>query len=402
MRRRCFRAAFPPEQRAYLHSQSQQSGRSTQSLSPRVLKFSGASTTWAWPFLATLRFVLTSPGVYGLSYRIHVLPSGRHFNAESSENLIDAALRQGLVLPYGCRNGSCGRCKGRLMAGDVAWLPHRDSVVSPQERDAGVVLFCSVTPRSDLTIEAQEIRVTGDIPTRKMRVKVDVLEWLAHDVVRLYLKLPAGHRLQYLAGQYLDILLPEGKRRSFSIANSPQGGDRIELHIRNWEGGAFSGQLLGGVQEKSLLQIEAPFGEFYLREDSSHPLILVAGGTGFAPIKAIIEQALSLTAKRSMILYWGVRAVRDLYLAQLPERWLREHAHFRFVPVLSQPETTDAWSGRLGFVHQAVLADHQDFSAFDVYAAGPPAMVKATHDALIARGLPPSQFFSDPFEYARS
>jgi len=337
-----------------------------------------------------------------LSYRIHVLPSGRHFNADANENLIDAALRQGLVLPYGCRNGSCGRCKGKLVAGQVEWLPHQESVLSQEERDRGVVLFCSVMPRSDLAIEVQEIRVTGDIPTRKLRVKVDVLEWLAHDVVRLYLKLPAGQRLQYLAGQYLDILLPEGKRRSFSIANSPQSGDRIELHIRNLEGGAFSGQLLGGVQEKSLLQIEAPFGQFYLREDSPHPLILIAGGTGFAPIKAIIEQAFALGVKRSMVLYWGVRAVRDLYLARLPEAWLREQPNFRFIPVLSQPEPGDTWSGRTGLVHQAVLADYKNFSAFDVYSAGPPAMVKATHDALIARGLPPSQFFSDPFEYARS
>lgn len=337
-----------------------------------------------------------------MSYRIHVLPSGRHFNADADENLIDAALRQGLVLPYGCRNGSCGRCKGKLVAGQVEWLPHQESVLSQEERDRGIVLFCSVMPRSDLAIEAQEIRVTGDIPTRKLRVKVDVLEWLAHDVVRLYLKLPAGQRLQYLAGQYLDILLPEGKRRSFSIANSPQSGDRIELHIRNLEGGAFSGQLLGGVQEKSLLQIEAPFGQFYLREDSPHPLILIAGGTGFAPIKAIIEQAFALGVKRSMVLYWGVRAVRDLYLARLPEAWLREQPNFRFIPVLSQPEPGDTWSGRTGLVHQAVLADYKNFSAFDVYSAGPPAMVKATHDALIARGLPPSQFFSDPFEYARS
>lgn len=337
-----------------------------------------------------------------MSYRIDVLPSGRHFSAESTENLIDAALRQGLLLPYGCRNGSCGRCKGNLVSGQVEWLPHQHAVLSEPERATGTVLFCSVMPRSDLTIEAHEIRVTGDIPVRKLRVKVDVLEWLAHDVVRLYLKLPAGQRLQYLAGQYLDILLPEGKRRSFSIANSPQSGDRIELHIRNLEGGAFSGQLLGGVQEKSLLQIEAPFGQFYLRKDSAHPLILIAGGTGFAPIKAIIEQAFSSGVERSLVLYWGVRAVRDLYLAALPNAWLRDHPNFRFIPVLSQPEPGDAWSGRIGLVHQAVLADYRDFSAFDVYAAGPPPMVKATHDALIARGLPPSQFFSDPFEYARS
>lgn len=337
-----------------------------------------------------------------MNYRIHVLPSGRNFNADANENLIDAALRQGLVLPYGCRNGSCGRCKGKLISGQVEWLPHQETVLSQDEREEGIVLFCSVVPRSDLTIEAREIRVTGDIPTRKLRVKVDLLEWLAHDVVRLYLKLPPGQRLQYLAGQYLDILLPEGKRRSFSIANSPQSGDRIELHIRNLEGGAFSGQLLGGVQEKSLLQIEAPFGQFYLREDSSHPLILIAGGTGFAPIKAIIEQAFASGIERSMVLYWGVRAVRDLYLPALPEEWLRGHPNFRFIPVLSQPEPSDAWQGRTGLVHQAVLADHKDFSAFDVYSAGPPAMVKATHDALIARGLPPGQFYSDPFEYARS
>jgi CDP-4-dehydro-6-deoxyglucose reductase len=251
-----------------------------------------------------------------------------------------------------------------------------------------------------LTVEAQEVRVTTDIPVRKLRVKVDSVEALAHDVVRLYLKLPATQRLQYLAGQYLDFLLSDGRRRSFSIANSPRPGQCIELHVRHVDGGAFSGQLFDGIREKSLLQIEAPFGQFYLR-DSDRPILLVAGGTGFAPIKAILEHAFSAGVRRPLRLYWGARALRDLYLDALPRHWLQQYPQFDYIPVLSQPDSADHWHGRAGLVHDAVAADYDDFSGFDVYAAGPPPMVRALHDTLLSKRLPPKQFFSDPFEYAR-
>jgi CDP-4-dehydro-6-deoxyglucose reductase len=227
---------------------------------------------------------------------------------------------------------------------------------------------------------------------------VDAKEQLAHDVIRLHLKLPEGQRLQFLAGQYLDFILRDGRKRAFSIANAPHDDTFIELHVRHVEGGEFTDHVFSAMKDKEILRIQAPLGRFTLREESQRPLIFVAGGTGFAPIKGMIEHAFHTGIHRSMHLYWGVRSKRDLYLPDLPVQWERTHSNFRFIPVLSEPDAD--WAGRTGFVHQTVAADHPDMSGFDVYMAGPPVMVQAGRRAFEDAGLTLEHMFSDAFEYA--
>jgi len=221
-------------------------------------------------------------------------------------------------------------------------------------------------------------------------------------VMVLYLKLPAAERLQFLAGQYIDILMKDGKRRSFSIANAPHNDEFIELHVRNIPGGAFTEHVFGQMKEKDMLRFEGPLGTFYLREDSDKPIVFVAGGTGFAPLKGILEHAFASGTLRQMVLYWGARSLQDLYMAELPGKWQQEHDNFTFIPVLSDPHPSDNWQGRTGLVHEAVLADFKDLSGYQVYACGAPAMVEAAHQAFTTtRGLPESEFFSDAFSFSK-
>lgn len=334
-------------------------------------------------------------------FRVRLEPSGHSFYVGSAETLVDAALRNKLVLPYGCRNGSCGECRAHLLSGHVAWLPYNESALTAEAKARGEILCCSTRAVSDVTIETREVREASEVPVRSLRVKVDQLEHMAPDVARVYLKLPEKRPLHYLAGQYVDITTDDAQKRSYSIANSPTTDERLEFHVRHVPGGAFSGQLFTSIKEKTLLRIEGPFGHFYLRDDSPRPLLFVAGGTGFAPVKAIIEYALHHGVTRSMWLYWGARARTDLYLSALPEYWAVQYPHFRYIPVLSEPEQADQWQGRLGMVHEAVSHDHPDMSGFDVYVSGPPAMVHAARDHFLAAKMPPHQFFSDAFEPAR-
>lgn len=332
---------------------------------------------------------------------VKVVPGDLTFSCNSNESVLEAAERSQWRLPSRCRNGTCGTCRAQLLAGKVRWLSHDQTALSPDEIASGQILCCSVEPLTDLVIEVSSIQPAVERTVKKMRVRVESIESLAHDVVRLMLKLPDNHGLSWLPGQYIEIILPTGERRSFSIANHFTGTPWIELHIRNLAGGLLSGKLFSQVKEKSLLQIEGPLGDFYLRKDSPRPALFVAGGTGFAPIKAIIEELVASGVDRPLHLYWGVRALRDLYLPALPQEWLRTVKDFCYVPVLSEPQIEDDWQGKRGFVHEAVAADEVNLASFDVYAAGPPVMVQSAHQAFIARGLPPTQFFSDPFEYAR-
>lgn len=332
---------------------------------------------------------------------VRIVPGDVSFTCEAHESVLDAAARSQMRLPSRCRSGTCGTCRGLLLAGEVRWLADDQTALSSSEIASGQILCCSVEPLTDLVIEVSSIQPAAERTVKKMRVRVESIESLAHDVVRLMLKLPDNHGLSWLPGQYIEIILPTGERRSFSIANRSTGAPWIELHIRNLAGGLLSGKLFSQVKEKSLLQIEGPLGDFYLRKESSRPALFVAGGTGFAPIKAIIEEAVASGVDRPMHLYWGVRALRDLYLPALPQEWARTAKDFYYVPVLSEPQSEDEWQGRRGFVHEAVAADEVNLASFDVYAAGPPVMVQSAHQAFIARGLPPEQFFSDPFEYAR-
>ncbi|MDZ7748219.1 MAG: CDP-6-deoxy-delta-3,4-glucoseen reductase [Halofilum sp. (in: g-proteobacteria)] len=335
-----------------------------------------------------------------MGHRVTLRPSGHAFDVEAGESILDAALRHGYSLPYGCRNGTCAACEGELLAGDVEYPGGPPPALTDQAAAAGRVILCQAQPSADTEVEVHEVDEARDIVVRTLPVRVAEIEPLAHDVTRLRLRLPAAERLQFLAGQYIDLLLKDGRRRSFSLANPPHDDDLLELHVRRVPGGRFSDELLSDMRPKALLRFEGPLGSFFLREDSGRPIVLVAGGTGFAPIKSIVEHALARGIERPMHLFWGVRARRDLYLGELARRWAGEHAHIDFTPVLSEPGPDDDWDGETGFVHDAVLRAHPDLSGHQVYMSGPPPMIDAGRNAFRAAGLPREELFFDSFDYA--
>lgn len=334
-----------------------------------------------------------------MTYQTTIQPSGHQFPIEEHETLLEAALRHGYALPYSCRDGVCGACKGRVLQGQVDYGKHQDSTLTDMEKAAGLALFCCATPLSDLVIECKEISAVKDIQIKTMPCRVHSMERPAVDVMVLKLKLPANERLQFLAGQYIDILLKDQKPRSFSLANAPHNDEFLELHIRNITGGAFTHHVFEEMKERDILRFKGPLGTFFLREDTDKPIIFVASGTGFAPIKAIIEHALYIGMKRPMHFYWGARKLSDLYMLDMARDW--ESQGIVFTPVLSDALPEDAWQGRTGFVHRAVMDDYSDLSAFEVYVCGAPVVVEAAHtDFTTQRGLPNEAFFSDAFTFA--
>jgi len=344
-----------------------------------------------------------------MSFTVHIEPSGHTFDVESNESVLDAALRHGYAFPYGCRGGGCGACKGKLLNGTVDYGTNQPPALSEEDVSRGLALFCQARPTSDISVEIKEIGESDNLEIKTLPTKVHKKEFLSHDVVRLYLKLPEVERMQFRAGQYIDILLPDGRKRSFSIANAPHDDALIELHIRHVDGGDFTGYVMDELHEKDILRIEGPHGSFFLREEANRPLIFMAGGTGFAPIKGIIEHALAEGLHQPMYLYWGVRANKDLYLADLPRKWAKYLRHFNFIPVfseqISKPESDSstelsATETRFGYVHSAVIGDFPEgLEKFDVYASGPPVMVHAGFDAFKEHGLLEDRYFSDAFEF---
>ena len=324
-------------------------------------------------------------------------PGGASFSAGPDESILDAALRRGVALPYGCRNGACGACRARVLDGRVHF-PDGAELRGLTEREvrSGWTLLCQARASSDVRLAT---RADGAGPAvRTLPARVASRKRLAHDVMELRLQLPPTERLRYRAGQYIDILLRDGRRRAFSLANCPADDAHLVLHIRHVPGGTFSGHVFEDLEERSLLRLQGPLGSFYLRTDSDRPVVLLAGGTGFAPVKAIIENALLAPLRREMHLYWGVRSERDLYLPDLPREWARAHPRLHFVPVLSEAEPD--WKGRTGFVHEAVLADFPDLSGHEVYASGPPPMVTAARELFPEHGLNLERLFFDSFDYA--
>jgi CDP-4-dehydro-6-deoxyglucose reductase len=332
-------------------------------------------------------------------HEVRLEPSGHTFTVAPGETMLAAALRQGIGLPYGCRNGACGACKGVLRSGELGYDEYQERALHASERTAGKALTCCTHPLTDIVFEVRELTGAKDLAIRTMPARVERVEKPAEDVAVLFLKLPTGERLQFLAGQYIDILLKSGKRRSFSMANPPHNDQLIELHVRKSPGGAFSSYVFDEMKERAILRFEGPLGTFYLRnDDSGKPLIFVAGGTGFAPIKAIVEHAFHHADDRPMVLYWGVRSKQDLYMPQLPIRWQQEHPHFTYIPVVSNPLPEDEWVGRTGFVHQAVLDDFTDLSGYQVYACGAPGMTDVARQTFVEqRGLPEDEFYCDAF-----
>jgi CDP-4-dehydro-6-deoxyglucose reductase len=329
--------------------------------------------------------------------QVTIQPSNHIFTAQDGETILDAALREGYVISYGCRNGACGTCKGRVLAGSVDYGTYQASALTEAEKRLGMALFCQAKPLGDIVIQCREIGATKDIQIKTLPCRVQKMQRVAADIMVLYLKLPTSERLQFLAGQYIDILMKDGSRRSLSMANPPHADEFLQLHVRNY-GGPFSQHVFEKMKEREILRFEGPLGTFFLREGGDRPIILLASGTGFAPIKAIIEHAFHACGPRPMVLYWGARVRADLYMNELPEKWAATHNNFKYVPVLSEPLPGDNWTGRTGFVHQTVMQDIQDMSGCQVYACGSPLMVEAAHRDFTSRcGLSEDEFFSDAF-----
>ena len=333
-----------------------------------------------------------------MTFQITVQPSGHQFACEADETVLSAAIRAGVGLPYGCKNGACGSCKGRVITGAVEHKAHQQRALSDDEKAQGFSLFCCATTTADLVIEAREVTGSSDYPVRKMPSRVASIERVAPDVAVVTLQLPANEALAYRAGQYIEFLLRDGKRRSYSMASAPSLEGPLTLHIRYMAGGLFTEQVFNTMKERDILRFEGPHGSFFLREESDKPIVMLASGTGFAPIKALVEHMIHLKSSRPVSLYWGGRRPLDLYMHALCEEWASSLPNFRYVPVVSHAFPDDHWTGRTGYVHAAVMDDIADLSGYQVYACGAPVVVDAARaDYVAKRQLPPDEFFADAF-----
>ena len=333
-----------------------------------------------------------------MTFQVLVNPSGRQFSCDAGESILAAAIRAGVGLPYGCKNGACGSCKGKLVSGQAEIGAHQERALSAAEREAGQTLFCCAMPQSDVVIEVREVLGVGDFPIKKLPSRVAKLERVTDDVMILSLQLPATERMQFKAGQYIEFLLKDGKRRAYSMATAPHSDELLALHIRHMPGGLFTDQVFGTLKEKDILRFEGPLGTFFLREDSQKPIVMLASGTGFAPIKAMIDHWAHQESTRPVTLYWGGRRPADLYMNALCEEWSKTLPNFLYIPVISDALPEDNWTGRTGFVHKAVMQDLQNLFDYQVYACGAPIMVEAAQRDFVAEcQLPNEEFFADSF-----
>ncbi|SAK62075.1 2Fe-2S iron-sulfur cluster-binding protein [Caballeronia ptereochthonis] len=324
-----------------------------------------------------------------MDFQIFVADSDITFSCTAGETVLDAAERAGYAVPYSCRKGVCSSCEGRLVTGEGR-SPVQGAVAGPAKR----TLLCCLRPDTDLTIAPRRIEKRDPVARKTLEASVYRITQPADDVTILQLRLPAGVRVKFGAGQYLQIELDDGTRRNYSMANAPHENDGVQLHVRHVPGGRFSEDVLGSIAKGDRLRIELPFGEFTLREGSKRPALMLATGTGFAPVKSIVEDALRRRLERPLYLYWGARRIADLYLSALAQKW-HDSGRVQFVPVLSEPD--EAWTGRRGLVHEAVLEDLGSFAGYEVYACGNPAMTSAARETFLKAGLPEDDFFSDAF-----
>jgi len=336
-----------------------------------------------------------------MSFRITLKPSERSFDSAPDEPILNAAIRSGIGLPYGCKDGACGSCKSRLLEGRVVHGAHQDKALTATEAAAGLILTCCATAQTDCVVEARGVSAAGEFPVLKMPGRVLSMTRPAADVVILRVQLPANQSFQYRAGQYVEFILRDGARRSYSMANAPHllgTPPAIELHLRHMPGGLFTDAVFSTMKEKDIVRMEGPFGSFHLHEDSGKPMVFLASGTGFAPVKALIERMQAQGITRPTTLYWGCRSKADLYMNDWAEAAATHMPHLHYVPVLSEPRADDGWTGRTGLVHQAVMTDLPNLSGHQVYACGAPVMVDAAQRDFVARcGLPEDEFFADSF-----
>lgn len=335
-----------------------------------------------------------------MPFTVIIHPSEHQFNVEEDETILDAAMRQNIDLPYGCRGGVCGCCAGHIVKGEIYY---DDEPIALEDDDINAdqqALFCIAKTRANLEISIEEIEDLSQIQVKTLSCHVSAKNKLCHDVISLQLTLDDNERLQYLAGQYIEFILEDGKRRAFSIANAPHKDNKLELHIRHVDGGIFTDFLFESMPEHSGLKIQGPLGSFYLHERRNRPIIMMGGGTGFGPLKAMIEHIEHVGFDQKIYLFMGVRALRDLYMNEMVTHWVAKNPNLIFTPVLSDPMSEDNWRGETGFVHQAVSKQFTDLSAFDIYISGPPPMVNAAVDAFIQQGAEKANMFSDAFEYS--
>ncbi len=339
------------------------------------------------------------------TYSITIEPTRHQFTASDDQNLLDAALAAGIVLPYSCRAGACSSCKGKVLEGkfDAGLAPAQ--VLQAEELEQGFTLLCQAYPLSDMVIESREVRLASDIQIRKLPARVTRIHMAVPDVAILTLQLPSSETFRFYAGQYVEVILKDGSRRSYSMANSPNQAAALELHVRHMPGGLFTDHVFGAgttqMKEREIMRLEGPFGSFFLREESEKPIVFLASGTGFAPIKAIIEHMIEQNIDRPAVLYWGGRRPQDLYMDDLARGWEQQLPRFEYVPVVSDALTEDGWSGRTGFVHKAVMDDMPDLSGHEVYACGAPIVVESARREFVSdRGLPENAFFADAFTSA--
>ncbi len=336
-------------------------------------------------------------------HSVRIEPHSRTLRVSPEQPLLQAALAAGLNLPHSCKSGHCSSCRARLVAGEIHYPNGRPPGLTEDEAASGQVLLCQARPRSDLVVEARLIANVADVEIKTLPCRIARLTPLAPDVLQVMLQLPAVERLRFHAGQYLDVLLEGGRRRSFSIACPPHAAELLELHVRRVAGGGFTERLFGAgtspLAPGSLLRIEGPMGQFGYRGGTG-PAIMVAGGTGFAPLKSMLRHVLETGIPRRIHFYWGARHATDVYEEQLVLGWTRSHPQLDFTAVLSEASGVEAAHHRTGWVHDAVLADHPQLAGFEVYAAGPPAMIEAMRASFPRHGLPPQRLYFDSFDYA--
>lgn len=337
-----------------------------------------------------------------IMYSVEIQARGLRFTAKKDETVLQAALRNGFKFPYACDNGACYACEGKLIDGTVQYKNTHQIISAPKEghQDSSNVLFCLAKPKSNLIIEVEKVLAPNEMPVRKAKCQIQSITQASHDVKCVKLLLPAGKKFDYLPGQYLEIILDENGKSAFSIANAP-GSREIELHIRHTPDGASSDEIDRLLNNNSLLNIEIPKGDCILKPENSNHLIFIAGSTGFAPFKAMLESSFKNNRQQKMSLYWGGRTPEDIYLHELLTDWNTTYENFNYIPVVSKPDSQKTWTGRTGLVHEAALEDFQDFSkGIEIYIGGSPAMVYAGFDAFKSRGLPEDQIYSDVFSYA--
>ena len=338
-------------------------------------------------------------------HSVRIEPHGRTLRVTPGQPILQAALSAGLNLPHSCKSGHCGSCRARLLTGAIHYPDGPPLGITAEEVGRGDILLCQARADSDLTVRARLIASVADVEIKTLPCRIARLTPLAPDVMQLWLRLPAVERLRFHPGQYLDVLLENGRRRSFSIASPPHDSEALELHVRRVNGGGFSERLfgaaagVGSLGTGALLRIEGPIGQFSYREGLG-PVLMVAGGTGFAPLKSMLRHMLETGIRRDLHLYWGARHTQDVYEEALVLEWVRRHPQLKFTAVLSEASAAEAAHHRAGWVHEAVLADYPELARFEVYAAGPPAMIEAMRTHFPRHGLSTERLYFDSFDYA--